>query len=309
MRRHVILYYDREDTENRGAAFYAARFENFVDLNLTIRSNSRRFLEMVKNEYKLFACSKVRAYYKSKFKNPMAACIDILFGRDSARILSVSHAGLEREIKRFLFERFLVFHASSVIYNGFNLFFMGDVKSGKSTTCAAMSDLGAAVLAEDYSIVKKDTREAVLFPTFIGNIRSGARSAIQKEYLGRFYKDGAAPLIQRMTRMKKEDLRTLFAYHKKLYGIDNGLLSRNPAKGRNVFIILVKDPNPGRGGTLTRIKSLDALPELLRHLSANRTYYGKAIKDSVSLFLKSECYVFKRAPLEVMVSAIRSRFG
>jgi len=238
----------------------------------------------------------------------MAVCIDIIFGKENDYILPVSHTGLEREIKHLLFERFIVLHASSAKYNGFNLFFMGDVKSGKSTMCSAMLDHGAAVLGEDYSILRKDTGEALLFPTFIGNIRNGVRSAIQEEYLGRFDKNNNTPLIQRMLDMTKEDHRILMEYHKRLYGLNNGLLKGGLKKKKNVFILLRKNWERSNGKILMPAKPLEILPELMRNLAANRNYYGREIKDSMSLFLKSECYILRRAPLDLMVSEICSRF-
>jgi hypothetical protein len=306
--KHVKLFYGgTRKTDNKTP--HKLCFKNFAGLNLIIKSNSKIFLKMIDREYKLFTYPKVIAYYKNKFKNLSNTCVEIFFENEDSYILSVGHAGLEREIKHFLFDRFIILHASSVRYNGFNLFFIGDVKSGKSTTCSAMLDKGAFIMGEDYSILNKSTEEALLFPTLIGNTRNGVRSSMQEKYLKRFSGDSAAPLSERIINMNKKDYGVLLKYHERLYGLDSDLSKLDIKRNKNVFICLKNDNDKDKRGILTREKSIEILPELMRNLASNKMHYGELIKEGVSLFLKSECYVLRRASLDLMVSEICSMFG
>jgi len=311
MRNCAKLYYGN-GPRIRGNALSRSRglrFKNFVDLDLSIKSNSRKFLKMVDREYELFSYPKIEAYYRDKFKKPIKARVEIFFENEENNILSIGYAGMEREIKRFLFGRFIVLHASCVSYNGFNLFFMGDVKSGKSTTCSAMLDKGARVLGEDYSVLHKSTEEAVLFPTFIGNIRKGSYSATQYKYLKRLYQDRDIPLMERLIDMDKKDYKMLLEYHEKLYRLKNGIPDIELKNNKNVFILLMKDAKQNKNGILIHEKPMKILPELIPNLAANYLQCRDIIKESMDLFLKSECYKLRRAPLDLMISEICSEFG
>ncbi len=286
------------------------QLENFVNLRLEISSNSEAFLKLFKRTFGMFFIPEVRSYYSNIFKIIRTASLDVIFDKKKEAEYINALTDIERHIKYLLWGRFVILHASCVRYNNYNLFFVGEAKSGKSTICSGVWGLGGRVLSEDYSLLDAKTKEACIFPT-IGTIRSGIKTGIQQKYQKHFKKYESAGLTEKLISMKEAEYKSLLDYHKKLYRSDEGLMETDFTRNKNIFILLRNNTRNSQGSKriLARKRAIDVLPELMKNIAANYKYGSQLIKENMSLFLRSECYVLERAPLDLMLSAVYSRFS
>ncbi|MBU1006035.1 MAG: hypothetical protein KKH08_00405, partial [Candidatus Omnitrophica bacterium] len=224
--------------------------DNFVDMDIEIRSNSRRFLKLCRRVYGMFFLRQIKKYYKKNFKKTKHVLIDVIFDMKESEDLVWSFSDLGKHIKYLLWGRFTILHASSIRYRDSNIFFIGKSYSGKSTICSAMRECGAVAFSDDWMLLDIMSEKAYIFPNLIGNIRSGVKSAIQRRYLHHFEKYKNSSLFHRMLSMKEEEFRKLLEYHRRLYGVnDKSLFSLDSGKKKNVFILMennLKNKNAGK---------------------------------------------------------------
>lgn len=280
---------------------------NLLDLNFRIRSNSKKFLNFVNRIFHLFIIKEVRAYYRKEFKTKNI-CIEAIFAKEEPQYLLKGLFDLERNIKYLFWERFIILHSSCVQNGKFNLIFMGGTKSGKSTIASAMLEKGARVLSDDYCFLGKSNQKAYLFPTLIGAIRKGEKSHIYKKYLFWLDKYTDSSLTEKIISLKESEFKALIDYHKQLYGINEDLALLNGHKNINIFILLENGNLTKSKDILIPRKPLDLLPRLMENVAANSQYYKYTMKESLDLFLSSQCYILKRAPLQNMVDVVSTAF-
>lgn len=308
--RHINLCYKKGHRTVSRLCSHDLNIKNFFDLDLIIRSNSKKFLNLISRYYGMFLLPDMQEYYRRNFRLREGVCIDIFFDNRRTDDFLEALFVLERRIKYdFFWGRFIILHGSCVRYNNFNIFFLGMATSGKSTMCSALREKGGKVLSEDLSFLEKDTGDAYMFPS-IGNIRPGIKIGIQEKYLKSIRERYVGTfLTKEMISMKKKDYDSLLSYHKALYGVDKSLLKDEHGKNTNLFILLKKDRKQGKGGILLHKKGIEVLPELMQNVASNYQHYSKLVKESMSIFLKSECYVLHRAPLDLMISEVCNRFN
>jgi len=308
--KYIKLFYGENGQKAKKKHLYLLLMRNFVDLNLRIRSNSREFLKLFRRMYSMFFISQVNRYYRKNFRKTKNVHFDIIFDKGRTESLLKGFIDLERHIKYLLWGRFTFLHASCVRYNNFNLFFLGQSKSGKSTICSAMRERDGTVLSEEYALLETRTRKVYIFPTIIGDIRAGIKTNIQQKYFYRLKKYEKIGLDQNVVSMKETEFKILLDYHRKLYGICRDLLRFDFDGSKNIFILLRNNAQDKkrRKRILIRKEPIDILPELMRNVAANSEYYSLLMKEALGLFLESRCYILERAPLDLMVSSVCSRF-
>lgn len=188
-------------------------------------------------------------------------------------------------------------HASCVVSEKDYMVFLGTSRSGKSTISAYLSELGFSLFADDDSVLKYDTSEALPYPT-LGNFR--ARSRFLDDSI-----DVKNSILEHIYNISDSEFKKIYDLETHLYREKS-----NNRKRKKLNFILIREYMTKKPHLEIANKiDFKTTKEFFRFITISKEKRDSNISKIMDLYSKSDVYFLTMGTPESTADLIFKRFS